>query len=532
MLRAAKCVAIIAIASSGAFPIIVAKSGGDYTTIKAGLTAAQAGDTVYVKAGTYQETVTFGKSGTIAAPIVLCNYGTDTPVIDGNATSGNVVTIADKSNVQIIGFEVQNAKGGDPSIGISIEGCGENIVIKNCKVHDITSANKNAHGIAAYGSDGANPITNLLVEGNEIYNCKLGQSESMVLNGNVTRFQVINNTVHDNDNIGIDFIGYEGTAGSNDQAREGVCVGNHVYNISSTTNPTYGGDGCADGIYVDGGRDIVIERNIVDKCDIGIEVASEHGGKSTSNITVRSNWVSNSAQANILTGGYASGKGSATNIVIVNNTLYHGSDGEIGLQFNNNGVVIKNNICVARSGKEYISDWGSNNTNVTLDNNLYFGASSSSPGSWNDAHAIYADPKLINAPTDMRVPSNSPAVDVGVSLTAELVGELDIDGNNRVNGTDIDIGAFEFQNGTAVVRRIVRSNERVVMKVIGPSQLSLSAVSGATVELLDLAGRVMRTWHPQSAQLCISTSGIAHGQYLVRIANHDGVQILKTVVVR
>ena len=33
----------------------------------------------------------------------------------------------------------------------------------------------------------------------------------MTLNGNVTDFKITNNLVHDNDNIGIDFIGYEGT---------------------------------------------------------------------------------------------------------------------------------------------------------------------------------------------------------------------------------------------------------------------------------------------------------------------------------
>jgi len=35
-------------------------------------------------------------------------------------------------------------------------------------------------------------------------------SESMVLNGNVEHFVVSHNKVHDNDNIGIDFIGFEG----------------------------------------------------------------------------------------------------------------------------------------------------------------------------------------------------------------------------------------------------------------------------------------------------------------------------------
>src|SRR5439155_8178218 len=95
---------------------------------------------------------------------------------------------------------------------------------------------------------------------------------------------------------------------------------NVVYNISSATNPTYGGERSADGIYVDGGRDIVIERNKVDNCDIGVEVASEHLGKTTSNITVRNNFISRSYQGNILMGGYASNRGDALNVIVVHNT--------------------------------------------------------------------------------------------------------------------------------------------------------------------------------------------------------------------
>jgi hypothetical protein len=49
------------------------------------------------------------------------------------------------------------------------------------------------------------------------------------------------NIVHNNDNIGVDAIGFEGVgpAGS-DQAKYGVISGNTVYNISSYGNPAYG----------------------------------------------------------------------------------------------------------------------------------------------------------------------------------------------------------------------------------------------------------------------------------------------------
>ena len=40
---------------------------------------------------------------------------------------------------------------------------------------------------------------------------------------------------------------------------------------------SYGG-GFAGGIYVDGGRDIVIENNVVTECDLGIEIGAENAG--------------------------------------------------------------------------------------------------------------------------------------------------------------------------------------------------------------------------------------------------------------
>src|SRR5262249_12072987 len=156
-------------------------------------------------------------------------------------------------------------------------------------------------------------------------------------------FLVSRNTVHDNDNIGIDFIGFEGTGPSGqDQARNGICADNVVYNISSATNPTYGGDRSADGIYVDGGRDIVIERNKVDDCDIGVEVACEHGGHAVSKVTVRNNFISRSYQGNILMGGYAATKGSANDVIVVHNTTCQATFGEIQLQYNCDGITIKN----------------------------------------------------------------------------------------------------------------------------------------------------------------------------------------------
>jgi len=434
-----------------AVTIIVAKSGGDYTTIQEGLDAANPGDTVLVKEGVYNEMVTFHKSGTESNYITL--QGEPGAVIDGTGLEivGTVglVYIENKSYVKVIGFEIKNAVESSSNAfqaGIWVRGSGSYIEIKNNIVSNIVNSTKSsgAHGIAVYGTSGTASLSNIIVDGNEVFDCKTGWSESMVLNGNVDGFTVSNNTVHDNDNIGIDFIGYEGECPNPalDQTRNGICVDNEVYNITSYGNPAYGNDKCADGIYVDGGKNIIIERNKIDNCDIGIELASEHSGKNTEGITVRNNFVSRSYMGNILAGGYAKNKGNAVNCNIYNNTTYQGTDGEVILQNNCNGITIKNNIFVRNATGEYLVEWGKNNVNITVNNNMYYGASTTSPGAWPDSTAKFSDPQLIDTYLNMHIASTSPAIDAGVALDA---GTLDIDSEVRVQGEAIDIGADEVR---------------------------------------------------------------------------------------
>ena len=110
-----------------------------------------------------------------------------------------------------------------------------------------------------------------------MYSLKTGQSESVNLDGNVTHFTVTNNLIHDNDNIGFDAIGGEGVGPTgHDQASYGEVSGNTIYNISSLHNGGYNSYG-ANGLYCDGCKYVVFERNLVNHCDINIEVAAENG---------------------------------------------------------------------------------------------------------------------------------------------------------------------------------------------------------------------------------------------------------------
>jgi parallel beta-helix repeat protein len=253
-----------------------------------------------------------------------------------------------------------------------------------------------------------------------------------------------------------------------DRARDGVVVGNLVYNIDSYGNPAYGEERSSDGIYVDGGTNIIIERNIVYDGNIGIELASEHSGKNTSYITVRNNFVYNNTQVGIAFGGYDEERGSTENCVIVNNTLYNNATqgdwgAELYIQFDTRNNIVSNNIIIANDARLFLESWSEVMTGNSMDHNLYFAPGDGTGGSWiwkgesydsfaayqqasgNDANSLVdVDPLLVSLdPPDLHLQTTSPAIDRGEILSVS--GTLDIDGQTGSQGASIDIGADEVR---------------------------------------------------------------------------------------
>ena len=405
--------------------------------------------TVLVKAGTYNETLEFNTCGSEDGYIVV--QGEEGAVMSGS--SGDAFYLEDCSYVKIRGFEIT---GFDQ--GIEVAQNSDYIYIENNYLHHIGD-NKNSLVVYVHGSSNEkDPNEQIFILNNEMSYNTPGNSEVLTVNGNVDGFVIQGNYIHHNNNIGIDAIGFEGNGPDGlDQARNGLIADNRVEYISSEggpgfdRNPTYPkNDYSADCIYVDGGKNIIIERNIVSNCDLGIELASEHKGENTENIIVRNNFVSNSYQGNITMGGYASNKGNAINIQVYNNTTYNGNDAEILVQHNTSNVTIKNNILYAKSGNDYLSNNGSNNSNFTVTNNIYYGASRSSEGSWTDTNPLFVDPLLSDiSNNDLHIDLGSPAFDAGAAIEGNdflglpLVGSDDIDGDVRVNES-VDIGADEL----------------------------------------------------------------------------------------
>lgn len=287
-----------------------------------------------------------------------------------HAQDGIGISLLNVSNITVEGLEIE---GG--THGIYFESTREaghpltDIQIKDCTVRGV----RGTHGICAYARNDLAPVQGLTIEGCEVYDCECGDSESVVLNGNIDGFAVRDNVIHDNNNIGIDMIGFEDTAKHPDEddennayefdmVRNGVCANNVIYNISTEGNPAYFEDGeydlCADGIYVDGGQDIEIYNNFVFNCDIGLEVATEHSPDENelfrvSGVQVHDNVIADcTGWAGICFGGYDKDLGFTEACVFEHNTLVDNSV-QLGVQRSRDNRISANLIVGGETAVEF-----------------------------------------------------------------------------------------------------------------------------------------------------------------------------------
>jgi hypothetical protein len=251
----------------------------------------------------------------------------------------------------------------------------------------------NAHGIAVYGRDPAQPISHLRIVGNVVDHLHLGASESVVVNGNVDHWQITGNHIFDNNNIGIDAIGWEPTlTGSHryteaNRARHGVIAHNHISKIISAGNPAYwegnGWCNCADGIYVDGGEHIAIRDNVVRLSDIAIEAGAENGRGHTNGITIAHNTVSGSRYVGLALGGYSPSRGEVYDVQVRHNHFRNDNtdnDGspELLIQYKVHETTLADNVVIAAHRQaplllQRVHEVGTaaQNAHVRIDHNHY-----------------------------------------------------------------------------------------------------------------------------------------------------------------
>ncbi|MGN0142706.1 MAG: nitrous oxide reductase family maturation protein NosD [Roseburia sp.] len=352
-----------------------------FRTFSAALKKLKPGDTLYVRKGTYTENIVIPAkcSGTADKYITICNYSGEKAVISGKSQKSPVLlTVDGASYLRVSGLEFQNASGQD-ACGISVTAGSHHVILANHTMHDITvkdpyKEDHCANGILLFGDSSKKSIHDVLIYGNEIYDCQTGWAECISVTGNCKNINVVDNTIKNTGNIGIDFSGNYGYCSdpSKDFPRNGFIYKNKVSNCVSQYATSYG-------IYVDGGQNITIQSNQVSGCSGGIEIGAERKAPkdkySVSNIRVLENTIKNNRENGITVGGYKKNLGWVKNVKIQNNVCRNnGKTNAIVTLAKCDGVVLQGNTFCNTSGSAAViySEFGSGYTkNIVFKNNKY-----------------------------------------------------------------------------------------------------------------------------------------------------------------
>jgi hypothetical protein len=298
--------------------------------------------TIKVTYGTYDEK---GKGVLIDRPcldvIGIPNDAGKKPIIRRKDFKGyeQAVVKIRESDIKFEGFDIDGqqqcnafgvlvliAKDDDINADFS------NIWINKNDVRDIGQAGcRNAHGIVAWSAK-AQGIRNIWIQDNKMFNLRLGDSETITIKNNVRDFHALRNVISNTDNIGIDVIGYED--GSPYQARNGEIKDNVISDLREGN----GAYPSVAGIYVDGGKDVLIENNQVRGFGFGLEIASELIMAVVSGITVKNNTFEDNLVAGVGVGHGYEQRSYVKNCVIRDNKIFNNG---IGIrEDSNNGTRI------------------------------------------------------------------------------------------------------------------------------------------------------------------------------------------------
>ena len=430
--------------------------------IQQAMNAATPGSTVLVMPGIYNEKLIVNVSGNATDGFITFQAQGRATISGLRIPGQDIINLNNQSYVQIIGFNIVNDLKVSDGSGIRMNGHDDHVNILNNTIHAITGVN--AMGITVYGTDPTLGISNLLIDGNQIFNCQPANSEALTLNGNVQDFQVSNNYVHDVNSIGIDVIGGEGMSANpaTDVARNGVVSGNRV-----TRAHRRGFSIDAAGIFIDGAQNITVDRNTTWANDVGIEVNAVAAGAATTGVMVCDNYVYLNWGPGLSLGASQQTDGTVTNCQVNNNTLYHNNtrhtpDGELRVQWAS-GNTIENNLISAARGTVLLDgqDGSFNNaSNYNLffspdgataarfywDGFAYRGLGSLQTTTQREMNSLFANPLLINPGSSRpQLSLRSPAINAGNPAFTPGPGETDYDGDARVLGPDVDIGAVEVE---------------------------------------------------------------------------------------
>lgn len=435
---------MISMSISSAATYYVAKNGNDnnpgteaqpWQTIQNAADTLVAGETLYVKEGTYNEKITIKKSGSPGNYIIFAAYPGHTVTIDGTGIAVPVwdalFTIYGASYINLSGFSIKNSKFA----GIMATSDYGDFGPKNYPTNIIIEKNyiSNTASSAIFIEEGRNVV----IDGNEITRAQTMEGLSSQVHEPITLtrvdgFEIKNNKLYDNmfESINAKEGSRNGKIHHNDISQHysaGIYIDAYdraAYNIEIFSNKIYDGKATAR----------------------GIAIAVENGG-SLKNVKVYNNVIYNNAATGIDVSWYSTGP--IDDISIISNTIYNNGlidEWGVGISLGYDpatNVVVRNNIISKNKHKSIRS----NDFDAVIENNLidgYFGGGDERKGN----NYVEGDPQFLNpSSVDFRLKSTSPAIDKG---SPNIEPSVDFNGNSRPQGAGYDIGAYEYITTTPI----------------------------------------------------------------------------------
>lgn len=396
-----------------------------FQTLNAAKAALETGDTMWIKSGTYKETVDFWQlpAGTGGRTLIRAAPGAS-PVIDGGGASGFVLQAGQTPDMTFEGLTVKNgatgiefykADGGQV-IDCTTQGTGGSVAFYFAS-HGLVSGSKLEGSVSGKASDGT------VIENNEIYG---SGAEGITLHADSKNCRYSHNIVHDNTSVNIYL----------DSISHSVVDSNLVYMSPGTTKTT-----------------------------VGIMLADEAYPNVTapvlSNITITNNVVIHNESGIRFWDGDFPGQSALKNVVIANNTVVDNKTTAIKWDAGpHQNTFVENNIFAGQSGQEALLLQANSTTGITLDHNLWNLPGVQKPYLWANttySHSGWAsatgqgtgdvagDPKFAGAwdlpASNLELSAGSPAIDKGKTLSSVT---HDYNGASRPAGAAYDIGAFEY----------------------------------------------------------------------------------------